>query len=237
MDEHIVHNPPISVIDLVLLKEKGAEVTVDNSFEINEVQFTHEKHPFEAFLFFSRFSGTVDGQEYSFRKCYSRGCPHNLCPHVSQAIMIANRYLQRDYQTLKKAGVEVENKLFTLETMIAKFQEQKDEFVSTLIIDDYINLAKEGNDISIEVSLEYLPAVENFARYKEKRMFMAGNFTVTYLGESHVCQRCLACYAMDREKEEKQIALGLANSRLALIYKDFDQAKIEYNKQFFDKAA
>ena len=131
----------------------------------------------------------------------------------------------------------MENKLFTLETMIAKFKEQKDEFVSTLIIDDYINLAKEGNDISIEVSLEYLPAVENFARYKEKRMFMAGNFTVTYLGESHVCQRCLACYAMDREKEEKQIALGLANSRLALIYKDFDQAKIEYNKQFFDKAA
>ena len=237
MDEHVVHTPPISVIDLVLLKEKGAEITVHNSFEINEVQFTHEKHPFEAFLFFSRFSGAVDGQEYSFRKCYSRGCPHNLCPHVSQAIMIANRYLQRDYQTLKKAGVEVENKLFTLETMIAKFKEQKDEFVSTLIIDDYVNIAKEGNDISIEVSLEYLPAVENFANYKERRMFMAGNFTVTYLGESHVCQRCLACYAMDREKEEKQIALGLANIRLALIYEDFDQAKIEYNKQFFDKAA
>jgi hypothetical protein len=84
--------------------------------------------------------------------------------------------------------------------MLLKFKEQKDAFVSTLIIDDYVNIAKEGNDISIEVSLEYLPAVENFAHHKEKRMFLAGNFNVTYLGESHICQRCLACYAMSREK-------------------------------------
>lgn len=35
MDELILHNPPISVIDLILLKEKVAPVTVHNSFEIN----------------------------------------------------------------------------------------------------------------------------------------------------------------------------------------------------------
>ena len=237
MDELIIHTPPISVIDLILAKEKGAQIIVHNSFEINEVQFNHEKHPFQAFLFFCRFFGTVDGKEYSFRKCYSRGCPNNLCPHVSQAVMIANRYLQRDYRALEKAGVEVENKLFTLETMLTKFKEQKDQFVSTLIIDDYVNIAKEGNDISIDVSLEYLPAVENFAHHKEKRMFLAGNFTVTYMGESHICQRCLACYAINREKEEKQMALGLANNRLALIYEDFDLASIKYNKQFFNNVA
>ena len=237
MNELILHTPPISVVDLVLLKEKGAQITVRNSFEINEVQFTHDKHPFQAFLFFCRFSGTVDGEEYSFRKCYARGCPHNLCPHVSQAVMIANRYLQRDYQALQKAGIEVERKLFTLENMLVRFGEQKDEFVSTLIIEDYINIAREGNDISIDISLEYLPAVENFANYKEKRMFLTGNFRVTYLEESHICQRCLACYAINREQEEKQMALDLANSLLALIYEDFDEARITYNKQFFDKAA
>ena len=234
MEQHIIHKPPISVTDLALLGKEGAQITVDNSFEINEVDLAHEEHPFKAFLFFSRFSGSVDDEEYEFRKCYSRGCTHNLCPHVSQAVMIANRYLQRDYRTLAEAGIEVEGKLFTLESMLAKFEEKRDEFVSTLILEDYINIAKGGDDISIDISLEYLPAVENFANYKEKRVFFAANFNVTHLGETHICQRCLACYAMDNETEEGQTAKELANRRVTSIYAEFDKANIKYNKVFFE---
>lgn len=234
MNDRIIHTPPISVTDLALLKEKGSEVSVDNTFEINEVDLAHEVHPFKAFLFFSRFSGAVDGEEYAFRKCYSRGCTHNLCPHVSQAVMIANRYLQRDYRTLENAGIKVESKLFILEKMLAQFEEKRDEFVSTLIINDYINIAKGGDDVSVDVSLEYVPAVENFANYKEKRVFFSANFNVTHLGKTHVCQRCFTCYAMDNEKEERETAKKLANDRVAGIYKEFDQANIKYNKVFFE---
>jgi len=235
MTKPIVHLPPISIVDLILLKERGSSVTVDNVFEINEVELVHEEHPFQAFLFFSRFSGAVDGEDYSFRKCYSKGCTHNLCPHVSQAVITANRYLNRDYQALKKAGIEVKDNLFTLETMVAKFEEKRDEFVSTLILEDYINIANEGNDISVDISLEYLPAVENFANHKEKRMFFTANFNVTHLGETHICQRCLSCYAMENETEEIQTARNLANRRLEAIYSDFDRANIQYNKLLFDK--
>ncbi|MBW1707709.1 MAG: hypothetical protein JRJ86_21540 [Deltaproteobacteria bacterium] len=234
MNDRIIHTPPISVTDLALLKERGSEVSVDNTFEINEVDLAHEVHPFKAFLFFSRFSGAVDGEEYAFRKCYSRGCTHNLCPHVSQAVMIANRYLQRDYRTLGNAGIKVENKLFTLEKMLAQFEEKRDEFVSTLIINDYINIAKGGDDVAVDVSLEYVPAVENFANYKEKRVFFSANFNVTHLGKTHICQRCFTCYAMDNEKEERETAKKLANDRVAGIYKEFDQANIKYNKVFFE---
>jgi hypothetical protein len=234
MEQNIIHSPPISVTDLALLKKKGAQVTVDNSFEINEVDLAHEEHPFKAFLFFSRYSGQVDGEEYSFRKCYSRGCTHNLCPHVSQAVMIANRYLQRDYNALEKAGIEVAKKLFTLESMLAEFEAKRDEFVSTLILEDYINIARGGDQVSVDVSLEFLPAVENFANHKEKRMFLAANFNVTHLEKQHVCQRCLACYDMDREEEERQTAVELANRRAAMIYEDFDKAGIQYNKLSFE---
>jgi hypothetical protein len=234
MEENIIHIPPISVTDLALLKKKGAQVTVDNSFEINEVDLAHERYPFKAFLFFSRFSGAVDGDDYAFRKCYSRGCTHNLCPHVSQAVMIANRYLQRDYRALEEAGIELEKRLFTLENMLAKFEEKKDEFVSTLILEDYINIARGGEDISIDVSVEYIPAVENFANYKQKRMFFTGNFNVSHLGKIHICHRCFACYAMDKEKEESQIAKELANRRVASIYEEFDKAGIKHHKVFFE---
>ncbi len=90
-----------------------------------------------------------------------------------------------------------------------------------------------GDDVSVDVSLEYVPAVENFANYKEKRVFFSANFNVTHLGKTHVCQRCFTCYAMDMEKEERETAKKLANYRVAGIYKDFDQANIKYNKVFF----
>ena len=234
MDEMIVHNPPISIVDLALLKQKGATVTVNNTFEINEVDLVHEENPFRAFLFFSLFSGTVDGGPYEFRKCYSRGCTHNLCPHVSQAVMIANRYLKRDYKTLEKVGITLEENLFTLENMLAQFEEKKDEVVATLILEDYIHIAKDGDKIDIEISLEKFPAVKNFANHREKRMFFAANFHVNYLGETHVCHRCFSCFAMGREEQEMETARELANRRLVSIYTAFDKAGIGYNKILFE---
>ena len=235
MDETIVHNPPISIVDLALLKRKGATVTVDNTFEINEVDLVHEENPFRAFLFFSLFSGAIDGEPYEFRKCYSRGCVHNLCPHVSQAVMVANRYLKRDYKALEKVGITLEENLFTLEDMLTRFEENRDNFVATLILEDYIHIARDGDKIDIEVSLENFPAVENFANYTEKRMFFAANFHVNYLGEIHVCHRCFSCFAMGREELEVQTAKELANRRLVSIYTEFDKAGIQYNKVLFNK--
>ena len=234
MEEHISHNSPMSIMDLVSLKKTGHEVTVDNAFEINEVELDHEEHPFQAFLFFCRFTGTIDGQAYNFKKCYSRGCTHNLCPHVSQAVMIANRYLQRDFVALEQAGINPDRKLFTLEGMLSKFEEKRDQFVSTLILDDYIHLAREGNDISIHIDLENFAAVENFENYKEKRLFFEANFAVTHLEEKHICQKCLSCCALEDKELEIRKARDLANRRAAIIYEEFDKAKIRYNRAFFE---
>ena len=233
MDETIVHNPPISIVDLVLLKQKGATVTVKNTFEINEVNLVHEENPFRAFLFFSLFSGAIDGEPYEFRKCYSRGCVHNLCPHVSQAVMVANRYLKRDYKALEKVGITLEENLFTLENMLAQFEENRDDYVATLILEDYIHIAKNGDKIDIEISLENFPAVENFANYSEKRMFFAANFHINYLGKTHTCHRCFSCFAMGREGLEAQTARELANRRLVSVYGEFDKAGIGYNRILF----
>ena len=233
MDETIIHNPPISIVDLALLKQKGATVTVKNTFEINEVYLAQEENPFRAFLFFSRFSGAIDGEPYEFRKCYSRGCVHNLCPHGSQAVMVANRYLKRDYKALEKAGITLEENLFTLENMLAQFEENRDNHVATLILEDYIHIAKDGDKIDIEISLENFPAVENFANYSEKRMFFAANFHINYLGKTHTCHRCFSCFAMGREGLEAQTARELANRRLVSVYGEFDKAGIVYNRILF----
>ncbi len=234
MEQSTINYLPNRATDLIELQKRGLDVTCQTSFEILPVDFAHRANPFQAYIFLCRYTGTIDGQEYSFRKCYARGCPHNLCPHVSQAIMIANRYLQRDYQRLKQAEISIEKKLFTLEDMVVKFNGIQEDYRPALSIHDYITIAKEGNDVAVVVELEYVPAVEHFANYKNSQIFLMVDFTVTSLGETHHHERCLACYPTEREEEEKSKMEKVANERLRLLYQEFDEASITYEKYFFE---
>ena len=225
---------PNRITDLVALKEKGIEVTCNPSFEILPVDFAHRDNQFQAFIFLCRFSGSIDGHEYMFRKCYARGCPHNLCPHVSQAVMIANRYLQRDYKKLEDVGVQVEKKLFTLEDMVIKFDSIKEEQGPLLTIHDYINIAKEGNEVAVELELEFVTGVEHFANYQNQQVFLMVDFAVTMLDKTHHYERCLACYEAEKEQQDRSQAINIANERLKLLWEEFDRASVKYEKRFFE---
>jgi len=226
-------NPPGRIADLVASQKNGATVSCRTTFEILPVDFEHHDNPFQAFIFLCRYEGTIDGEEYKFRKCYARGCPDNVCPHVSQAVMIANRYLQKDYRKLEKAGIAMEKRLFTLEDMTRKYDGYQKEHAATLVIHDYINIAKEGNDVSVDVELEYVPGVEHLIGYDNEMTFMMGGFMITCFEKTHRFERCLACYMTEREKEEKQHRIKIANERLETLYAEFDQVAITYEKNLF----
>ena len=226
-------HPLSRVADLVDFKDKGSTVTCATSFEILPVDFAYRDNPFQAFIFLCRDKGTVDGEDYKFRKCYARGCPDNLCTHVSQAVMVANRYLQKDYRQLEKGGIEIEKRLFNLEDMTHKYDGYQKEHGAMLVIHDYINIAKEGNETKVAVDLEYVPGVEHFIGYDNEMTFMMASFTITCLGEIHHFERCLACYQTEREKEEKEYRISIANERLKTLYEEFDEVSIKYEKRFF----
>ena len=233
MEEMTSNYPPGRITDLIDLKNSGAAITCSTSFEILPVDFSHTDHPFRAHIFLCRYSGKVDGKNYDFRKCYARGCSHNLCPHVSQAVMIANRYLQRDYLRLEKNGIEVEKHLFRLQDMMVKYDDIHEEYGGVMVIQDYINLAREGNDVTVRVKLEFVPAVEHFANTKNAQIFMMADFAVECLENTSHIERCLACYPNEKETQEKPQKIRIANERLRLLYRDFKEAGIKCEKIFF----
>lgn len=229
-----MNHSPGRIADLLELKQRGFDVTCNPIFEIVPVDFTHRDYAYQAYVFLCRYGGTVNGESYSFRKCYARGCPNNLCPHVFQAVMIANRHLSRDYERLKAGGIKVAEQMFSLEDMMVKFDGVKSDDGPLLTIYDYIRIAGEGNAMRIDVTLEYLPAVEHFANYKNAQTFLNGEFDVRALGKTGTYQRCLACYSTKGEREEKPQAVRIANQRLALLYLEFDKVSIQYHKIFFE---
>jgi hypothetical protein len=223
---------PHRVTDLIAFKNSGAAVAARVSFEILPVDFAHRDNPFKAYIFLSRYAGDIDGRKYEFRKCYARGCPNNLCPHVSQAIMIANRYLQRDYRRLEDGGIPIEKQLFSLPDMLLKFDNAHQTYGSVMAIHDYINLAREGNDVSVEIMLEYVPAVEHFAGHKNAQIFLMADFEITCLGKTSHIERCLACYPEKRADERSEM-MAIANQRLKLLYEDFERASVKYSESFY----
>jgi hypothetical protein len=233
MSQTPVHNPPIRITDLIELKRRGAAITGSSVLDIIPVDFSHRSHHFKAVVFIGQFSGTADRQQYTFRKCYARGCKHDLCPRVSQAIMIANRYLQRDYHRLEQSGIGIEKKLFTLEGSVVRLTALKDEPREAMIIDDYIRMAKGGNRVSVDIALEYVSAIEHFEYHKNRQTFLLADFTVTTQGKTAACQRCLGCYRTGREQEERPLQIEVANDRLSLIYREFDLSSIMYEERFF----
>jgi hypothetical protein len=238
MDATTIINRPRRITDLVNLQKKGVDLAVDLSFDIVPVHFTHQTQEFSAYIFLCRYFGTADKRAFTFRKCYAKGCPHNLCPHVAQAVMIANRYLKRDYKTLSKAGISLKERMFTLTDMVLKFEdlesEKNEDTGCMMTIHDYINISNEGHNVFIQIDLEAIPAVEHFARHKNEQTFLMADFQVSALGRKNQFQRCLACYETENETDEKPMAVSIANERLRLLFHEFDSASIQYSPCFFN---
>lgn len=100
----------------------------------------------------------------------------------------------------------------------------------------YLTIVNDGNDVSIEIELEYVPAVEYFTNYKNSQIFLMADFAITSLGETLHYDLCLACYPTEKERDEKQQKIKIANDRLKILYKEFDQASIKYNNFYFEPA-
>jgi hypothetical protein len=233
MSQTSLHILPMRITDLIELQKRGARITCSPDFKIVPVDFSHRTCRFRALVFLCRFSGMVDRQSYTFRKCYARGCSHDQCPRVAQAVMIANHYLQRDYHRLEQCGIEIEKKLFTLEEAAVELLDLKEDQSRGMLLDDYLRMAKEGQNIGASVSLEYVPATEHFEYRKNDQTFLMASFAMEARGESATCQRCLGCYPTELEEEARPVQIRVANDRLSHLYAEFDQCSIQYEKQFF----
>ncbi len=225
--------PPRRISDLVKFKTQGADVRLKPTFDIVPVDFTHRQSHYQAYIFLCRYRGSVDGTDFEFRKCYARGCPNNLCQHVAQAVLIANRHLARDYKTLQEAGIDPGKDQFTLEGMMVKFDDIKEENEPVYTIYDFINMAKSGQQVKVNVELEEVPAVEHFDNRKNAQTFFFCDFQIEARKRQYDYQRCLACYATDNEKTERELAVKIANARLENLYQMFQNAGVKSSRVFF----
>ena len=136
-------------------------------------------------------------------------------------------------ERMEAAGIDIDRRLFTLEEMTVKFEDAQKTQGPILSIHDYIHMADEGTEVTVDPTLEWVTAVEHFARQKSRTMFLMVDFAVTCLGRTQRYERCLACYPVDMEREEKAAKAEVANSRLRLLYEAFARAGVACEERLF----
>lgn len=227
------HDPPLRITDLVERKRQGSAVTCQTAFEILPVDFQHRTNPYRAHIFLCRYSGIIDGQPYAFRKCYARGCPNNLCPHVFQAVQIANRYLRRDYHKLRIGGIDVEERLFELADMMLQFDQAPAPGTDVWTMPDLVAAARAGRSVVAVAALSFMSAVEHFDRQERAQTFLTGRFSARVDGVECYCERCFACFPTDGDVGERNRAVVIADARLDELYAEFDEVGISCRRQYF----
>ncbi len=219
--------------DLVRLKRSGIPVTAQAYFDIVPMEFIEDNDTFSAFTFLCHFKGTFGVKEYGFRKCYGRGCAHGRCTYIYDAAMAADHYLQKDFDRLNIAGINLQKPRLTLEYIVNRIKKDHLQQSPVHTIDNYLKDAQRGNRVSIDIDLDTVAAVEQSGSLSTQRVFLIASFTGTCFGKTDHFERCLACFTSDREIMEKKEKIILANERLNAFYATFDRVSIAYDKCYF----
>ncbi len=224
---------PRCIGDLFLLDARRHLVTCSAGLEIVPVNFFQHDSCLQAYTMFARFSGEVDGTPYTFRKCYARSFLKDSCRRGMQAVMVANRDLQRDYRRLSRAGISINKEFFSLQDLLIRQSSGDEPCCPPVTIIDFVYIAREGNLVNVEVLLNRVAAVEHYPEESVDQVYLMADFAVIALGNTSHCQRCMASFPAEAGEDEELAMIRVANQRLTSLYTDFAQAGVNYMERFF----
>lgn len=224
---------PKRIQDLLWANSQGQQLTCYPDLQIVPAEFFSERGWQKAHIFLCRFTGTINERPFAFRKCYTRGPYESLCKNGMNAVWVANRYLKNDYRRLNKAGIDISEALFSLQDIMDLGCIDNNTKCPPMTIYDFIYIAKEGNQVLVEVSLDKMLALEHHPDEVADQTYLIADFTMIALTKISHCQRCLASYPTKNEETDKTSMNRVANKRLQSIFYAFKRAGIYYNEIFF----
>lgn len=233
MAENKGRMPIYRIRDLVRCRQNGTAVTGQSYFDVIPMDVVDGQRSFYALMFLCHYSGLVGEREFSFRKCYARGCPQNGCPRVSVALRTANDHYRMDCLRLEQAGIFLHRRGLTLEKIAAKMERPENEPLHVELLDNVRRLAASEGKLYVEPSLDFVRAVEHHDTYAVATVFLVATLKIGRGNRSCRRERCLACYCLNKEGQEKQEKIFIANERLKSLYREFKEAAIDFEEKYF----
>ena len=176
-------------------------------------------------------SGTVDSEPFKFKKEYSHA--NDETEYALDCLLIANNRLQIDHGRLKDGGVEVKREYFIYQNTFLGLPGIVSQKRPALRLQTFINLARTGILVSVEVDLKRPDVLIKEEEGEKKGLSYVADFVfTTEEGKTTVEKLYGQALYSDTEKQRSGVK-EVANKRLERDFERLRRVGIELEAAVF----
>lgn len=194
-------------------------------------KFEHDGKEIETIIISMEYSGTVDAEPFKFRKEYSH--TYDETEYALDCILIANNRLQVDYDRLRQGGVEVKGEFFTFQNTFFGLPGIASERRPALRLEAFINLARSGMPVSVDVVLKRPDVVVKEEEGEKKGFAYVADFVFTTAEGKTTIEKLYDRALHDDTEERRARVKEVANKRLGRDFERLRRVGIEVKAAAF----
>jgi hypothetical protein len=163
--------------ELIDLAALGKKVDLKAKPCRDVIKLGQEGETIENVILSMEYSGTVDGEPFSFKKEYSHA--YDESEYALDCLLIANNRLQVDYDRLKNGGIDVKHEFFTFQNTFLALSGVASAKRPALRLQNFIHLAHAGIPVSVNVNPKRLDIVTKEKDGEKKGFVYMATFVFT----------------------------------------------------------
>jgi hypothetical protein len=195
------------------------------------VKFEHDGKEIETIIISMEYSGTVDAKPFKFKKEYSH--TYDETEYALDCILIANNRLQVDYDRLRQGGIEVKGEFFTFQNTFFGLPGIASERRPALRLEAFINLARSGIPVSVDVVLKRPDVLVKEEEGEKKGFAYVADFVFTTDEGKTTIEKLYDQALYDDTEEQRARVKEVANKRLERDFERLRRVGIEVKAATF----
>ncbi len=190
----------------------GKKIDLDAKPVREDVQLERDGEYVDTVILAMEYSGAVDNKPFRFRKDYSFA--DDAPEDALECLLIANNRLQADYERLKEVGIEIDAEFFSFQNCLIGLPSDVSVIRQAFRLQDFIQLARAGIPVSVDVTLKRPVMVLEQGGVKKKGFGCVATFDFTVRKRKTIVEKLYGLGSYDDAKGDGADIVEVANRRL-----------------------
>lgn len=203
----------VTMLEALIIKATlGKKISLDAKPVREVVQVERDCEYVSTVILSMEYTGTVEDKPFRFKKDYSFG--DDAPEDALECLLIANNRLQVDYERLKEVGIEINVEFFNFQNCSIGLPRDVSLTRQAFRLEDFIQLARAGIPVSVDVSLKRPVIVLEQGGVKKKGFGCIATFDFTVSTNKIIVEKLYGLGSYDDAKGDGGDIVEVANRRL-----------------------
>jgi hypothetical protein len=204
----------VTMLEILIVEAtQGKKISLEAKPVREVVQLERDGQYVNTVILSIEYSGTIEDKPFTFRKDYSFA--DDAPEDALECLLIANNRLQVDYERLKEVGIEIDAEFFNFQNCSIGLPGDVSLARQAYRLEDFIQLARAGIPVSVDVSLKRPVIVVDQGGVKKKGFGYIATFDFTVRTSKTSVEKLYGLGSYDDAKgDETPDIVEVANRRL-----------------------